>query len=360
MPVHQLFDLDEFGAPKSDAMLQPYWRQLEFRERRIAFDMDMHRFVAVAGIEEEPVGTDPHDRRHRYRSAKYGIATGGSLCQSAATIKQQKADVPRSHRSRKNGPSEISGRPSVRLSPGSQQSWLQPFQFAQHAGCAGRAPTRWRSHENRFVAEFRITASLAALDRIPSGILLFDAGGLVTFANAAAWHIFEEADGLKLFQASATQRLMAHDAQANARLNEALATALDHSRIEVPHFGRCVAVPRRSQAIPLSVQFSALPVENEFGQGSSAPQAIAFITDCTAPPSTDAALLRQVFGLTPAEARAALALCDGGSIEETAVAPGVANTTLKTQLASIYLKTGVDTRAKLVRLILALAGAKPG
>lgn len=206
-------------------------------------------------------------------------------------------------------------------------------------------------------AEFRVAASLAALDRIHSGILLFAADGTVTFANDAAWRTFEESDGLKLFQAGGAQKLTAHDAQANARLNEALATALDHERIEVPHFARSVAVPRRSGAIPYSVQFSALPAGNEFVQGNTAPQAIAFITDCAAHPCTDAALLRQVFGLTPAEARAALALAEGGSIEEAAATLFVTPATLKTQLKNIYQKTGVDTRAKLVRLILALAGS---
>lgn len=206
-------------------------------------------------------------------------------------------------------------------------------------------------------AEFRVAASLAALDRIASGILLFAAGGAVTFANTAARRIFEKGDSLKLFQAGGAQHLMAHNAHVNARLKEALATALDRARVEVPHFARSVAVARRLQAIPYSVQFSALPARNEFGQDSASPQAIAFITDCAAPPKTDAALLRQVFGLTPAEARAALALCEGGSIEETAAGLGVAATTLKTQLGNIYQKTGVDTRARFVKLVLALAGA---
>jgi DNA-binding CsgD family transcriptional regulator len=206
-------------------------------------------------------------------------------------------------------------------------------------------------------AEFRVATSLAALDRIASGILLFSPGGAVTFANETARRIFEEGDSLKLSQTGGAQHLAGRNAHVNARLNEALATALDRNLVEVPHFARSVAVPRSSQVIPYSVQFSALPPRNEFGEDSTAPHAIAFITDCSAPQKTDAALLRQVFGLTPAEARAALALCEGGSIEETVASLGVAASTLKTQLGNIYQKTGVDTRARLVKLVLALAGA---
>ena len=161
---------------------------------------------------------------------------------------------------------------------------------------------------------------------------------------------------MRLFQGGASLWLQAHHAETSRKLNDALAAALDRNRIDVPHFARCVAVQRHSQVLPYSVQFSALPAANEFGIGADAPQAIAFISDCAAPARTDAALLRQTFGLTPAEARAALALCEGGSIEETAAGLGVSANTLKTQMNGIYQKTGVDNRARLVKLVLALAG----
>lgn len=205
-------------------------------------------------------------------------------------------------------------------------------------------------------ADFRVAASRAALDRINSGVILFATGGGVTFVNAAARRIIEKGDGLKLVQKDATPWLQAHHAETSQKLNAALAAALDRNRIDVPHFSRCVVVPRHSQMLPYSVQFSALSATNEFGIGAATPQAIAFVSDCAAPARTDAALLRQTFGLTPAEARAALALCEGGGIEETAVELGISANTLKTQMNGIYQKTGVDNRARLVKLVLALAG----
>lgn len=233
---------------------------------------------------------------------------------------------------------------------GADNPWERPL--AMVLVLDGRSKRKF----DRDDGELRVAAGLAALDRISSGIVLFAAGGSVVFANTAARKIFAEADGLKLFQAEGSQRLLAHDAEADRRLADALAAALDHDSIEASHFARCVGVPRRSRALPYSVQFSALPASNEFGHGSGAPQAIAFITDCTTPMRADAAQLQQVFGLTPAEARAALALSDGGSLEETAAGLGVSTNTLKSQLSGIYQKTGVDSRAKLVKLMLALAG----
>ncbi len=60
-------------------------------------------------------------------------------------------------------------------------------------------------------------------------------------------------------------------------------------------------------------------------------------------------------GLTQAEARAALALCDGDSLEAVAIQLNVKLNTLKTHLKSIYAKTSVDNRAALTKLMLSLA-----
>jgi DNA-binding CsgD family transcriptional regulator len=67
------------------------------------------------------------------------------------------------------------------------------------------------------------------------------------------------------------------------------------------------------------------------------------------------ALLQRVYGLTPAEARAALALCDGGSLEAVAAQLNVTLNTLKTHLKSIYTKTSAENRAALTKLMLSLA-----
>ena len=61
-------------------------------------------------------------------------------------------------------------------------------------------------------------------------------------------------------------------------------------------------------------------------------------------------LLMERFRLTPAEARVALHLIDGGDIASCAEAAGVSPGTVRTQLKSIFAKTGVNRQAALVRL----------
>lgn len=64
--------------------------------------------------------------------------------------------------------------------------------------------------------------------------------------------------------------------------------------------------------------------------------------------------LMALFALSPAEARLARALADGESLDEYALGVGLKVTTVKSQLRSIFSKTGTDRQTALVRLILGI------
>jgi DNA-binding CsgD family transcriptional regulator len=72
------------------------------------------------------------------------------------------------------------------------------------------------------------------------------------------------------------------------------------------------------------------------------------------PPMPDT--LRQAFGLTAAESQLALALLAGETLAEYASRRGVAAPTVRTQLASVFAKTGTTRQATLVRLLASLSG----
>lgn len=80
-------------------------------------------------------------------------------------------------------------------------------------------------------------------------------------------------------------------------------------------------------------------------------RAIVLLTDLDAaqPPPSET-LLRDAFGLTRAEARLAAGLSTGATLEDCAKTYGVALNTVRNQLASVFLKTGVRRQADLVML----------
>ena len=100
---------------------------------------------------------------------------------------------------------------------------------------------------------------------------------------------------------------------------------------------------------------SALPLKNEFGTGLEQPRAIAFLTDPAEPVKVDEEMLRQLYGLTGAECRLAGEICTGQSISAIAGRLGVSENTVKTQLQSIFEKTGTHRQAQVVKLMLSLS-----
>jgi len=78
----------------------------------------------------------------------------------------------------------------------------------------------------------------------------------------------------------------------------------------------------------------------------SAFHAILVITDTDAVHSAATATFRDVFDLTPAETRLAVAIATGKDLETFATERQLSRQTLRNQLKSIFLKTGTNRQAQ--------------
>jgi len=206
-------------------------------------------------------------------------------------------------------------------------------------------------------ADLLVAASLAALDQINSGILLVSENGEVIFANQVARRILEDEDGLYLKRRVGSRhwRLLANDNQTQATIDAAIRSVTRLDVVDITHFSHSVAIRRPSGRIPFGLQFSALHADNEFGSETDTARGIVFLTDATTPISVNSDSLVRFLDLTPSEARLATAMLEGISLQEAASRFGVSLNTVKTQLQQIYQKTEVDSRAKLVKLLISLA-----
>lgn len=204
-------------------------------------------------------------------------------------------------------------------------------------------------------AELKMAATFAALDRLSSAVVLIGKRGAVIHANRQATRILEEDDGLALSHGKAgPSRLVASDPTVQSAMDRAVSLATSVDLIDVPHFSTAVRVLRRSVRQPLALQFAPLPELNDFREGSDAVSGIVFITEPDAGAAIDAATLHRLFGVSSAEARLAALLCSGRTLSEAAEELAVSQETLKTQLASLFQKTGTNRQAELVRLLLSL------
>lgn len=78
---------------------------------------------------------------------------------------------------------------------------------------------------------------------------------------------------------------------------------------------------------------------------------IVFLTPVTQQRSPGPELLQALFDLTPAEARIASLVIDGKSVDSISKIQRVSLNTVRTQLKSVFMKTGVDRQVDLVRLL---------
>lgn len=78
---------------------------------------------------------------------------------------------------------------------------------------------------------------------------------------------------------------------------------------------------------------------------------IMFLTPVAPNSSVPPELLQALFDLTPAEARIASQVTEGGSIEQIALSTRLSHNTVRTHLKSVFLKTGVQRQAELVSLL---------
>jgi DNA-binding CsgD family transcriptional regulator len=93
---------------------------------------------------------------------------------------------------------------------------------------------------------------------------------------------------------------------------------------------------------------------------SEAASCIVVITTVSRPQIASAEVIRDLFDLTPAEARVAHGIAAGKTVNDLAGEAGLALGTIRQQLKSVFSKTGVSRQADLVALLVGSTLSFPG
>lgn len=186
--------------------------------------------------------------------------------------------------------------------------------------------------------------AMAALEYVDRGVLVVDRSGNVRSVNAMADRILGQGDGLHL----RAGRLNCDLRSETLALERALASC---ERGLHESSGVTLMVTRGTARSPLSLMCIPFPT-SQWWPGFEQQVAIIFITDRDARLEQRSQRLRARFGLTPAEAALAWEIAKTGGRQDAALKRGVSLSTARTQLSSIFDKTGVRRQAELVRLLL--------
>lgn len=204
----------------------------------------------------------------------------------------------------------------------------------------------------RLAATRRADGAVAeALDRSPHAMLLLDAEGRIRHANRAGERVLGSGDGL----CAVAGRLSATSTTAARTLSVLIGRAASGDRDH--RAGGSMSLRSPGRRLPLSITVAPVGAEAPALFVAGAPSVLVSVADPEADRSPSAEGVRSLYALTAAETRVALALCEGLSPREMAARFDVSPNTVRSQLDSIYAKTGTHRQAELVRLLM--TGVEP-
>jgi DNA-binding CsgD family transcriptional regulator len=179
----------------------------------------------------------------------------------------------------------------------------------------------------------------SCLDRVQAGVLVVNKSRHVMLINAHGSRLLGR--DLSIAHRQLRCSTPAQDEQLRRLVLQACA---------VPASGGAMRIPRHGGVAPLLLHTLPMPTGHELAGLLPEPLALIVIGD----PAVDAPSLdvyRELFGLSAAEAALLAALARGTSVADWAAERGVSVATVRTQLRSLFDKTGTDTQARLLRLV---------
>jgi DNA-binding CsgD family transcriptional regulator len=206
--------------------------------------------------------------------------------------------------------------------------------------------------------EWRVASSLAAIDRLRAAVVLIDYRKAVRYRNRAADLFFAAPDSVVRCSWQGVMHVLSlpPGLQALERSFQRLLDRAVEPAVADPaeHFSEAFVVPLPDgrpgcvvHAAPLAEGQPFLPLAQGCG--------IVLIYDLHGARQIAPECLRALFGMTPAESRAALEVLQGGTAADMAGRLGVSVNTLKTQMKEVFAKCGAARQVDLLKLLLSLS-----
>ncbi|MBD3894788.1 response regulator [Halomonas sp. ML-15] len=188
-------------------------------------------------------------------------------------------------------------------------------------------------------------AATRALDLVAPGMVLLDHDGKRLFANRQAQQLVCEQNGLRL-----DDSLMALGKRDSRALKKILDASLAASQAG-EDTTRCLRLPRPGERRDLLLLACSLPHPDM--AMVTAPSVVVMLADPEHRGKLSQQMLASLFGLTPGEARIAVALAEGWRTDEIAERLSIATTTVAFHLRNLFQKTDTHRQADLIALLLA-------
>lgn len=190
----------------------------------------------------------------------------------------------------------------------------------------------------------RAIALADVVDQLNAGVILLDASCRIVHSNPAADTLLGADDVLR----SAAGRLVTRSTTANSALREIFRDADEVALASAA--GRKISLMSQDGSHYIAHVIALPSLLREAAAERTSAVGALFVWKAELDGHSCAGVLDRTFELTPAELRVMQSIVDVGGVPETAVALGIAETTVKTHLHRVFAKTGVSRQADLVKL----------
>ena len=186
-------------------------------------------------------------------------------------------------------------------------------------------------------------ASMQALDRLDTGVVMVDGTCRIIFASNMAERLLRENTELAVIR----ERLSLSSPAQHDKLLSLVRGAMDTAQGKIAQPGAALSI-QRPHRMSLTLEVAPLrPTASAFGEHR--PLALIFIRDPEVPIAVTR--LRELFGLTRTEGAVAAALGRGVSVDDIAAGMGIGLATVRSHLKRIFAKTGTHRQAEAVALL---------
>ncbi|MDH5751320.1 MAG: helix-turn-helix transcriptional regulator, partial [Deltaproteobacteria bacterium] len=187
---------------------------------------------------------------------------------------------------------------------------------------------------------------VSLVDGITWGVLLLDDEAKPVYMNRAAEKLLAKEDGLKICQEKISAILPERDLALQDMIQAAIGYPDDLYKVRI---GGTIRINRKKSDYPLIVSASPFRPQH-INQAPAGSSVIVVISSPEQYSHPSAEVLRELFGLTKAESRLAVELGKGDTLDQISLRMGIKKSTVRSQLLSIFQKTGSKRQADLVRL----------
>lgn len=200
------------------------------------------------------------------------------------------------------------------------------------------------------------TALAAGLDNQMMGLVLFDQFGTPLYINSIAESIFTEHPAIDFIN----NRIVPQQPEDAVQLHRMVISCLNPDRNTDTQPGGVMGLHHSERRHPLALMVTPVATSDLANIIDGVPvYAAMYINDPERPISIDARTLASLYQLSSTEAKIAIALANGASVEEIAASQNRSTHTVRSHLKSLFQKTGTGNQTELVKLLLTGGASLP-